>query len=83
MDIENNARNLQSLIEQLSVDSPKSSTELLGKPDEILAGLRELFLLKLITGTFTQGQVSDPLGYQWTGAENILLTKRGMVFKPL
>jgi hypothetical protein len=83
MDIEHNAKHLQSLIEQLSVDNPKSSSELLGKPEEILAGLRELYLLKLITATFTHGQIIDPLGPQWVGAENILLTRRGMAFKPL
>ncbi|NMX65372.1 hypothetical protein HBO12_24440 [Pseudomonas sp. WS 5059] len=83
MDIEHNAKHLQSLIEQLSVDNPKSSSELRGKPEEILAGLRELYLLKLITGTFTLGHIVDPLGHQWIGAQNILLTRRGMAFKPL
>lgn len=78
MDIEHNAKNLQSLIEQLSIDKPKSSSELLGKPEEILAGLRELYLLKLITGTVIHGHIRDPLGYQWIGAENILLTRRGI-----
>ena len=83
MDIEHNAKNLQSLIEQLSIDKPKSSSELLGKPEEILAGLRELYLLKLITGTITHGSIKDPLGYQWASAKNILLTKRGEAFKPV
>ena len=82
-DIEHNAKNLQSLIEQLSIDKPKSSSELLGKPEEILAGLRELYLLKLITGTVIHGHIRDPLGYQWIGAENILLTRRGAAFKPV
>lgn len=82
MDIEHNARHLQSLIEQLSADNPKSATELQGKPDEVLAGLRELYLLKLITGTFIHGHIIDPLGHQWMGAENILLTRRGLAFKP-
>ncbi|AIG01999.1 Uncharacterised protein [Pseudomonas fluorescens] len=83
MDIEHNAKTLQSLIEQLCADHPKSFTELQGRPDEVLAGLRELYLLKLITGTFTHGHVIDPLGYQWIGAKNILLTRRGMAFKPV
>lgn len=81
MDIEHNAKNLLSLIAQLSAEHPKSSTQLHGKHEEVLAGLRQLYLLRLITGTITHGRISDPLGYQWAAAENILLTKRGKAFK--
>ena len=83
MDIEHNAKNLLFLIAQLSADNPKSCAQLHGKPDEVLAGLRQLHLLHLITGTITHGRIKDPLGYQWASAENILLTKRGEAFRPL
>jgi hypothetical protein len=83
MDIEQSVVVLQSLIAQLSVDTPKCSTDFAGEPDEVLAGLRELYLLHLITATFINGNIVDPLGYQWISADNILLTKRGAALKPL
>jgi len=83
MDIEQSVVVLQSLIAQLSVDTPKCSADLSGEPDEVLAGLRELYLLHLITGTFVNGEIFDPLGYQWISANNLLLTKRGETLKPL
>lgn len=83
MDMEQSVAILQSLILQLSADTPKCSTELQGQPDDVLAGLRELYLLHLITGTFVNGDIVDPLGCQWISARNILLTPRGVSLKPL
>lgn len=83
MDIEQNAALLQSLIVQLSLDTPRSSAQLQGEPEKVLAGLRELYLLQLIEGCFVNGQVSDPLGFQWISATDITLTKRGAALKPL
>jgi hypothetical protein len=81
MSIESNSALLQSLIAQLSQADYSSSSTLQGDAEQNLLGLRDLFQLEMITGNFVYGLQSDPLGFLFLCANNILLTKRGALFE--
>jgi hypothetical protein len=80
MYIENNSALLQSLIAQLSIADFRSSFALMGNPERNLMGLRDLIQLEMISGDFTYGRLSDPLGLLLVAADHIQLTKRGALF---
>lgn len=80
MFIHENSVLLQSLISQLSDVDGRSSLSLTGDPIDNLMGLRDLLQLEMITGEFSYGLISDPLGFLLTSADAVLLTKRGKLF---
>ncbi|MGV8863836.1 MAG: hypothetical protein ACOH2T_22045 [Pseudomonas sp.] len=80
MYIENNSALLQSLISQLSIAEFRSSLALMGNSERNLMGLRDLIQLDMISGDFTYGRLSDPLGLLLVAADHIRLTKRGALF---
>ena len=82
MDIESNAALLQDIILQLSVPNCSSSPALTGDAGRNLLGLRDLLHLHMISGDFTYGFESDPLGFLLIYADKIVLTRRGLQFGP-
>jgi len=80
MYIESNAALLQNIISQLSMPNCSSALALTGDAGRNLLGLRDLFQLHMISGNFTYGVESDPLGYLLISADHIFLTKRGSQF---
>lgn len=82
MDIESRAKLLQSLINQLSADRPRSSEELVGEPERVLLGLDNLFELGLITGDLVYGEQDAKNDYAiLVSASNLLLTPKGVALQ--
>lgn len=82
MDIESRAKLLQSLINQLSADTPRSSEELAGEPERVLLGLDNLFELGLITGDLVYGEQGAKNDYATlVSASNLLLTPKGVALQ--
>jgi hypothetical protein len=80
MYIETNSALLQAIIFQLSRPGCSSSPALTGDTASNLLGLRDLLHLRMISGDFTYGVDSDPLGFLLVSASQITLTKRGSLF---
>ncbi len=66
---------LKSLISQLSDVDTRSPASLTGNVGDNFLGLRALRELKMITGEFKYGKITDPLGFLLTSAVHILLNK--------
>lgn len=84
MDIESRAKLLQSLINQLSADTPRSSEDLIGDPARVLLGLDNLIELGLVTGDLVYGEQDSKDDYATlVSASNLLLTHKGLTFQKI
>lgn len=82
MDIESRAKLLQSLINQLSADTPCSAQDLTGEPARVLLGLDNLFELGLITGDLVYEEQDAKNDYAaLVSATNLLLTPKGLALQ--